>query len=1184
MNWTREQSEAINIRDKNILVAAAAGSGKTAVLVERIRKLVCEENVPVGSLLVVTFTKAAASEMKEKIRKSLTKELESAQISSAEALAEDKENTEKIQYIKKQLADLPQADICTFHAFALTVIRRFFYLIDMEPGFSICDEVKSTLLQEDAMDELIEEEFEVFSDDFKAFMDAQSSDRNPNKIRELIFKMHTHLMAMPYPQKWMQDVMKKVNVNKDEFGKSDIWREYLAYISETLDDACRGFNAAVNTLELAGLTRMAQLVEQNEFVPVDNARKRLLTLKETEINPGELADELSACIEPGKIQLRATKEEKESYDTVKNSIKDLRESSKELVKELKAELNGSMILEKLGDINATLPYLQTLFRLTDSFGRKYSEAKASKRVIDFNDIEHRCLEVLQHDEARNYFFNKFSQIFIDEYQDTNIIQEEIISKIKRSNNVFMVGDVKQSIYSFRLAEPQIFEDKYRSFSDAGDGDSMAIDLNKNYRSKSQILDYINVIFKPLMRAYDDRAALYPGLEYTGEFNYAPRLHIVALDLAKQEDETGKAIQKLKKTEAEAKYISKLINEKLGTPFFDSKLGQVRPLKKSDIVILMRGVKSRGNTFKDILRSDGIECFVNESEGYFNTIEIEIFMSLLSVIDNMQQDIPLINVLHSEIFSFSAEELAEIRANCGKGPFYGALKTFAKDGEDERLKRKTANAVETLEKWKLHARIMPLSEFIWMLMIESGYYLIIGTQPAGVQKQANLRALVEYADKFAEDNQSSLYGFVRYVNSLKKRDVKMSEVKLLGESDDVVKIMTIHKSKGLEFPMVIVCGIGGKLNYSSAEELTVHKDLGVGISLKSLQGHWKKRTLLQKLINRKIKQKEIEEEERVLYVALTRARDLLYLVGTVDSEKTYLSKKESVVRKNTSYLDMIAPYTEAKLIAPDLTPGKSPVKKAVLLGNDERGALNSEEIPAQRKTDIEARLDYVYPFEKATTIKSKYSVSEINDKNEEAGAYVRRKNSTRSPKLLQSSPDTCKKSGILSAAQKGSIYHKIMENLDFDEAKKNGYIYVEKVANDCVAKNFFSEEELEQIDLKKICGFFDTELGKRCADASGEKNLFKEKPFTLKMSDEGDTFLVQGIIDCYFREKGKTVLIDYKSSYISEDNPEDDESKVIDRYKTQLSIYKMALQAAGEDSVDEVYIYLLSNGRYIGVDV
>ena len=1189
MNWTKEQSEAINIRNKNVLVAAAAGSGKTAVLVERIRKLVCEENVPVSSLLVVTFTKAAAAEMKEKIRKSLSQELKTLQEEQRGlskggqgASGFDDEAREKIKYIKAQLSDLPQADICTFHAFALTVIRRFFYLIDIEPGLAICDEVSATLIQQDMMDELIDDEFENFQDDFKALMDAQSSDRNPNKVRDLIFKLYTHLMAMPYPKAWMDGVLESLSLSDAEFENSVLAREYLDYISESLENAYRSLDSAVENLKAEGLERMATLIEDAELTKVRSAREKLAELKAEAKPLSIIIEELAPCIALDNAQLRAKKDEKDAYEPIKGMIKDLRESAKAEIKELQSELLDISLKDKIADINATKGCVKTLFRLVQDFDRRYSEAKAAKRYIDFNDIEHKCLAVLEHEEARKFFRDKFAHIFIDEYQDTNFIQEEIIGKIRRESNVFMVGDVKQSIYSFRLAEPQIFEDKYQSYSEGISEQSKVVDLNKNYRSKEEILSYVNQIFEPIMRGYDDRAALHKGLDYDGELKYKPELHVLAMDLAEQEDASDTAIQKLKKSEAEARYIAELIKKSIGTPFFDSKQGKVRELKKSDIVILMRGVKSRGGTLRDILQSEGVDSFINDSEGYFDTIEINVFMSLLSVIDNMQQDVALINILHSEIFGLSAEELARIRADYRKGSFYESLKSFAECEESEPayLRDRSFEILETLRSWRLRARIMNLPEFIWELMIDSGYYLIMGTQPAGTQKQANLRALVEYADKFSDDKQSSLYGFVRYVDSLKKRDVKLSEVKMLGEADDVVKIMTIHKSKGLEFPMVIVAGMNGRLQYSNQEDLMIHKDIGVGLTLKSLEGHWKKTTLMQKLIGRKIRQKERDEEERILYVALTRARDILYLVGTVDKESAYESKSASKVKKAGSYLDMVAPYVDAKIVVPNVNHAEAERKKSISW----KKALDTSDISEDDRKSIEARLAYQYPYELATDLKSKYSVSEINKGGEleisSKATYNIGKLQNELKGLSTGLEESPKSKLKVSAAKLGTIYHKIMEVIDFYLAKTEGYIYVEKIANECVEKHFFTAEELEQIDLNKICAFFDTEIGTRAAEASKRGELFKEKPFTLKMLYKGSDILVQGIIDCYFRETGKTVLIDYKSSYISEIALAENEERIAEQYRKQVDIYAGALSKAGEPGSCEAYIYLLSSGHFI----
>jgi len=476
--------------------------------------------------------------------------------------------------------------------------------------------------------------------------------------------------------------------------------------------------------------------------------------------------------------------------------------------------------------------------------------------------------------------------------------------------------------------------------------------------------------------------------------------------------------------------------------------------------------------------------------------------------------------------------------------------------------------------------MNLPEFIWELMIDSGYYLIMGTQPAGTQKQANLRALVEYADKFSDDKQSSLYGFVRYVDSLKKRDVKLSEVKMLGEADDVVKIMTIHKSKGLEFPMVIVAGMNGRLQYSNQEDLMIHKDIGVGLTLKSLEGHWKKTTLVQKLIGRKIRQKERDEEERILYVALTRARDILYLVGTVDKESAYESKSASKVKKAGSYLDMVAPYVDAKIVVPNVNHAEAERKKSISW----KEALDTSDISEDERKSIEARLAYKYPHELATDLKSKYSVSEINKGGEleisSKATYNIGKLQNELKELSTGLEESPKPKGKVSAAKLGTIYHKIMEVIDFYLAKTEGYIYVEKIANECVEKHFFTAEELEHINLNKICAFFDTEIGTRAAEASKKGELFKEKPFTLKMLYKGSDIIVQGIIDCYFREPGKTVLIDYKSSYVSEIALAENEERIAEQYRKQVDIYADALSKSGESGSCDAYIYLLSSGHFI----
>ncbi|MBQ1395941.1 MAG: helicase-exonuclease AddAB subunit AddA [Eubacterium sp.] len=1155
MQWNEKQYSAIVDGGKNILVAAAAGSGKTAVLVERIRRIVCEQRVPVRNLLVVTFTSAAAAEMKEKIRDSLTREAERlADAAPAEAA-----------YLRKQLTELPRTDISTFHSFALSVIRRFFYLTDLEPGFSTCDEARSVLMKQDAMDALLEAEFAEEREDFLAFMDRYSDDRRPDRVRDILLTGYERIMAMPHPWEWLDRQEEFFTADPGSFGGTKLWESMRQELLQGVETAEQYMAAAIRLLEENGLDRLADKVRAQEFAPI---RGGAAFLAETgDLAPAEVLAGLSARLQLGDLKLSANKEEKGAYTGIKDTVRGCREAAKKCLNALRKDYLDRDLAEQLEDMGRTLPAYKTFCRLLRAFDQLYKEEKSAARVIDFADYEHYCLSILEREEAAEHYRKRFSHIFIDEYQDTNILQETIVSLIARPNNRFMVGDVKQSIYRFRLADPDIFLEKYRQFS-GGDEASEVIDLNVNYRSKKPVIDRINGVFAELMTDYDDRAALHLGLPEEASPDVAPAFHVI-LEATEEADEE---IAELKNTEIEALHCVEIIQKSIGKCFIDSKQkGKERPLRAGDIVILMRSARGHAPIFYRTLQKAGIESFIDDNDGYFDTMEIEVFLHLLSVIDNGHRDIPLISVLHSEIFGFSAEALGRIRALTKEGSFADALERYAGEeaaGQDPALKEKAAEALATLERWREMARVMPLSGFLWRLLLDSGYYIVMGAMPQGAQRQANLRALVDRAEKFSEDRQSSLFGFIRYVDALRRRKVPTPEVKLVGENDDLVRIMTIHKSKGLEFPMVIVAGMGRGLQYSKGGSLAIHKDVGVGLSLIEPKEHWKRKTLPQRIIAARIQEEEVEEQIRILYVAMTRARDFLYLTGTAKSEEKLAEYQNRAVPGAGSYLEMLAPFLPVDLFSADGLDLSGMTRRRASEEIRYSGVLTGE---AER--EILRQLEYRYPYDRARALRSKYSVSELNAAAGHGG---------RKRKIQLDRPAFAGEEERISAARKGTAYHAVMEQLDFVRAAAEGLPYIEAKAAELLERGVLEEKELKAIDLGRVSEFFASPIGKRAALADQRGELEKERAFTLAMETEGEEVLVQGIIDCYFREDGKTVLIDYKSNYINEDKGEEEDRRLLGLYREQLRIYRDALEEAGLGPVTEVYLYLLMVNRILEV--
>ncbi|MDD5922409.1 MAG: 3'-5' exonuclease, partial [Eubacteriales bacterium] len=833
-----------------------------------------------------------------------------------------------------------------------------------------------------------------------------------------------------------------------------------------------------------------------------------------------------------------------------------------------------------------------------------------------------------------------------EYQDTSLIQEAIIQKICRKNNLFMVGDMKQCIYHFRLAEPDIFRGKYESFAEAGPEDpEEKIDLNRNFRSRPVLLSEINRIFEPIMDGYDDNAKLHPGIPYEGEYSFSPQLYLIEKPGAEEDDEEEEnPLEKPEKREMEARACAKLIKQQAGTLFEDGKTGEIRKLRYRDIVILCRSVSGNAAVYEQVMKEEGIPFYFDDSEGFFDQVEVAVFLNLLSVIDNRYQDVPLLSVLRSEIFGFSSLELAEIRARFPENSYAEAFLKMAEEGkpgvpEGEKgsegsadtdgetrsaLSEKAYNARNKLEKWKALSLALSLPDFIWRLLTESGYYMMVGAMPNGNARQANLQILAERAENFRSNSEGTLYRFVRYLETLRKRKVSTGQAKLIAENDDVVRLMTIHKSKGLEFPMVIVSGLGQKLRYGSGDSnVFFHKDVGLGLSLMDPEKHTAYPTVLMRLIQAREKQEEYEEQIRILYVAMTRAREKLYLVGVVNDAEKYLEEKELGKQGTSSYLSLLkALPTVSALRRNDLfassekktdeseessegAPADSSSSGSSLGGHSEYFKKKAG-IPLQN--EVFRRLDYRYPYEDAARIRSKYSVSSINRMFQSEQEFLGEQpggmsaSPKKSVKLAEEEdPVSIASQSIgvrrprfdvpiflqgekkLTQAEKGTVYHGILERIDFDRAGKEGEPYIREFSEDLVKKGVFFENELRELDLHCLSAFFESELGIRARKAYLRSALYREKSFTLRIPHKGENMMIQGIIDCFFVEEDGIVLVDYKSNSLNLKRIEEEKSRMKTAYQEQISLYRRALEKGLDCPVKESYLYLLSAGTSVRMD-
>jgi ATP-dependent helicase/nuclease subunit A len=1135
MNWTKEQQKAIDIRDKNILVSAAAGSGKTAVLVERIKKLIKEEQVPLEQMLIVTFTNAAASEMREKI----------------------------VSAIPEQMNQIHKANISTFHAFALDVIRRYFHLINIEPGFKICDDAQKILLQNEAMEQLFNTKFEEENKEFLHFLKHYAGSKNEEAVKSMIKETHEFIQSLPDPFYWLEEQTEALKMNVDEFKQSSIYEEILETINETLHSAITGCEKVVNIVECAGLESLL-----NKAIEDLNMIIQIYEKFQKDFETGSEA----ICNVKFKT-FTAAKADKEGYEEVREDVKLLRDGIKDQIRSLHNRFCSKSLNQYIAEMNQTYEEAITLCQLVKEFDSFYRMRKEKQRLIDFSDIEHYALDILNHEEAASEYREKFQYIFIDEYQDSNLVQESLINKIKRDNNVFMVGDVKQSIYKFRLAEPEIFINKYKTFKKESNPLNIKIDLNQNFRSKGQIINLANEVFGHIMTKrtagmdYDKDAALHKGVNYEGSLDYPVELHLVderQIENSDLDDE----IKEMKKAELEAFAAASIIKEARGLPYFDAKTGEKKILRNKDIVILLRSTANIADIYYEALENEGIPAYMDTGDGFFDTIEVSVFLNLLRVIDNSKQDIPLLSILRSPIFGFSISQLAEIRIVRKKDAYYNAFFQYSQNGQNEILRQKCCRVLEQIKYWKQRAGFRPLADFLWELLIDTGYYNYVGALPGGTQRQGNLRALVDKVGLYEKGRTKGLFDFINFIEAIRKGKVAIAPVKLLGESDDVVRIMTVHKSKGLEFPMVLVGNLGRRFHPKKSDLVSLHKDLGLALKeIDRERGCWK-RTLLQNVIDERKNKEDLAEEIRILYVALTRAMDKLVLLGTVnDGEKALrigMMEKDLGLLNGRSYLDYLLQAladsdkitrrlidrSDMSSVKTERQESKTKIQQAMALG------FNVKESNIIKS--IENRLSWEYRYPKALRTKSKYTVSELSQEN-----HIKSFPISENQKLIK-------------AANRGIVYHTIMEHIPFDSQ----VLETDRIPlfiKGMVDKEILALEDVADIDISKVERFFKTPIGRRVCQA---EEVFRETSFNLLKERDGEEIIIQGTIDCYFRERDKYILLDYKSNYVKDE--EGSINALVQRYRPQMELYKEAIEQIRGIKVDEMYLYLFAIGKEVNL--
>ena len=1161
------------------------GSGKTTVLVERIINKIINEKVDIDKLLIVTFTNAAASEMRQRILESLYEKID--------------ENPDNIN-LQRQILLLNKANISTIHSFCLEVIKNYFYEIGVSSNFRIGDTSEIELLKQETLEEVFENLYEENNEKFIKLTDIYSCYRDDDSLKELILKIYNYSQSMPFPEEWINDSVEKFNLKnklEEDFAKT-LWGKIL--VEYFFDE----IKSCINDLENIS-KKLAEEIDLEKYYAV--ILNDIDNLKEL-IKDNKTWDEI--YINLNNIKFETWPRQSKIDCELKDECKEIRDAVKGRVKELINKIFIYSSKEANADIYEMYNILVSLKDIILEFSKKYQDNKKDKNIIDFNDIEHNALKILvKKDEDGNYiptdiakiYKNKFLEIEIDEYQDSNLVQEYILTTISNGNNIFMVGDVKQSIYKFRQARPELFLEKYDKYHLAENEnidckENTKIQLFQNFRSRKNILDITNIIFENIMSKklgdidYDKKEYLNCGAKFESPSkdiltSEKPELDIIDLT---EDDETEENQEELiiEKTEVEAKFVAKRINELLNSNLyvFDKKEGY-RNLRYKDIVILLRTTSNTSQIYEKELNKLDIPVFSDSSTSYFETEEIQIILSVLKIIDNPNSDIPLVAVLRSEIGGFTDNELVEIRLASKNTSYYEALEEIKNIEDCSILKEKVISFLNMLNDWQKKQEYLSLDELIWYIYESTGYYDFVNSSPNGRLKTANLKLLFEKAKDYEKASFKGLYNFINYIDKISKTSGDMSSAKIIGENEDVIRIMSIHKSKGLEFPVVFLCGTGKMFNLQDLNQsILLHQDMGFGPKYVNYERKIEYNTLAKEAIRIKSLNEILSEEMRLLYVAITRAKEKLIITGYDSNLKKSIIQKENCklnivnIRKAKSYLDWLElVYVNNKDKLKDILEvnyfNKNKINKEIdskESKEDKSYIENWNMVDEKLFSKVDKLLSWKYPFLKSTKAQGKASVTDITK-----GTKTEIIDITDKPKFLIENQE-------LNKAEIGTLMHLMMQKLDFNKLYKEEDI--KELVHSLINSKIITENQSKYIDIEKILKFTKTNL---YLDIKEAKEVQKEMPFYIYMSSDeiyndgtNEKVLVQGIIDLYYINKNdKLILIDYKTDYVAKNNEKD----LIDKYKGQLEIYKRALEQSLNKKVEAVYIYSVYLGKEISID-
>ena len=1181
--WTKEQLSAIQDKGNNILVAAAAGSGKTTVLVERIIRKIIDDKIDIDKILVVTFTNAAASEMRERILTALYNQIEKDPLN---------------KQLRKQIILLNKASICTIDSFCLDVIKNNFFEIGASSNFRIADNTELELLKQDALEETFEELYLNNDEEFQKLIENYSGYKDDENLKNIILKIYNFIQSAPFPEDWLEEKVQIFNSNKEKFSETAWAKILLKNFKDELQNSIQILKTYKRKLEQVPELSKSMLIIADDINQLENLEKSL--------NNWNTAYEIA-----NNLKFKTWQSDKKVISELKEESKTARDIAKKRINQAIEKTFIYTEEEAMKDMQDMYKSLNKIKEVVFKFIEKFNEKKSEKNIMDFSDIEHNALKILlrknekgtyEKTEIAKKYEEKFQEIAIDEYQDSNLVQEYILTSISNDKNIFMVGDVKQSIYRFRQAKPELFLNKYENYGITANDLGQKIQLFKNFRSRKNILDVTNIIFEDIMSKefgeieYNETEYLNLGANYEEpekecDFAGKAELDIIELkeettDEEKEEEETTEEL--LEKTEIEAKFVAQKIRDLIDNKYqvYDRKKGY-RDIKYKDIVILLRATSNVANIFEKELSNQEIPVFSDQASNYLESIEIKNIISLFKIIDNPYKDIPLVTVMRSIIGDFTDNELIEIRLCKKDGHYYDSIKeALISKKIKQETKEKLKAFTEKIEKWREEEKYLPLNEFIWKIYKETDYYNYVRLMPNGEVRKANLKMLFDRAKEYEKISFKGLFNFIRYLEKIKNNNSDLASAKVIGENENVVRIMSIHKSKGLEFPIAIISRANKKFNQKDLKDtILMHQDIGIGMQYVNYDRQIEYTTAAKEAIKLKIKEESIAEEMRILYVALTRAKEKLIITGVEnDLEKSLEQKRELLenyekengkinhllLKKDLSYLGWLElVYLNHKNIEEYMQLNKV-LRKDILKEEEKKEEKQIKTIfeDEEELEKISKILNWEYQYKDMTSIQSKMSVTKIKElKNKEIS---KQEPAETKPKFIEEKKK-------LTSAEKGTLIHLILQKLDF--SKKYTKQEIEKFIENLYEKQIINKLQKESIDSEKIYKIVTSKFFENIQTA---KQVYKETPFytyintkEIYNTENEENILVQGIIDLYYITKDDEIaLVDYKTDYV------ENEEELIEKYKIQLEIYKKALEEALNKKVKETYIYSIGLNKAI----